>query len=156
MLKLSLVVVGDRMPGWVNQGYLEYAKRISGRASLELIEIAATRRGKNADLARIARDEEKKIFAAVAGCSRIVALDRVGQSWSTMALAGKMRGWIDASDCVALVVGGPEGLGSRFISAADDVWSLSELTFAHPLVRVILAEQLYRSYSILQGSPYHR
>lgn len=156
MLKLSLVVVGDKMPGWVNQGYLDYAKRISGRASLELVEVPAIRRGKNADLARIARDEEIKIAAAISGCDRIVALDRVGRSWSTLALAEKMKSWIDASEHVALVVGGPEGLGSEFIAAADDVWSLSELTFAHPLVRIILAEQLYRVYSILQGSPYHR
>jgi 23S rRNA (pseudouridine1915-N3)-methyltransferase len=67
-----------------------------------------------------------------------------------------MQAWIDASEHVSLVVGGPEGLSAQFIAQADEVWSLSELTFAHPLVRVILAEQLYRSYSILEGAPYHR
>ena len=156
MLKISLVVVGDKMPGWVSQGYLEYAKRIRGHASIELVEISAARRGKNADLLRIVRDEEKKILAAVADCNRVIALDRAGQNWSTMILANKMQAWIDTSEHVSLVVGGPEGLSAQFIAQADEVWSLSELTFAHPLVRVILAEQLYRCYSILEGAPYHR
>lgn len=156
MLKISLIVVGDKMPSWVNQGYDEYEKRIRGRASLELIQIGAGKRGKNADFTRIIQAEEQKIKEAIPERSHIVALDRKGKSFSTLDLSGKMKGWIDGGDKIALVVGGPEGLSPEFIAETHETWSLSSLTFAHPVVRVILAEQLYRCYSILEGSPYHR
>jgi len=156
MLKMSLIVVGEKMPHWVELGYQEYEKRIRGRARLALIEVPATRRGKNADIHRIIQSEEKKIREAIPGQSRVIALDRAGKSWNTRQLAGKMNDWMASGQQITLVVGGPEGLSVDFINSADDVWSLSDLTFAHPLVRVILAEQLYRCFSILQGSPYHR
>lgn len=156
MLKISLIVVGDKMPNWVNQGYDEYEKRIRGRASLELVQISAGKRGKNADLARIIQAEEQKIRETIPERSHIIALDRKGKSFSTLDLSEKMKGWIDGGDKIALIIGGPEGLSSEFIAETHETWSLSSLTFAHPLVRVILAEQLYRCYSILEGSPYHR
>ncbi len=156
MLKFSLIVIGEKMPVWVEQGYLEYAKRIRGRVQLDLIEIPAIKRGKNADLKRIMKMEENKIINAIPDPARIIALDRKGKSWSSPAFTEKMQGWMDQGSQITLVIGGPEGLSNEFLKSADEIWSLSELTFAHPLVRVILAEQLYRCFSILQGSPYHR
>ncbi len=156
MLKISLIVVGDKMPAWVQQGYSEYEKRIRGRVNLKLIEIPAIKRGKNADIARISAQEENNISSAIPEHARVIALDRNGQSWSTMALSKNMNRWIDHGDSLALVVGGPEGLSEGFLQRADESWSLSELTYPHPLVRIILAEQLYRCCSILEGAPYHR
>lgn len=156
MLKISLIVVGEKMPAWVTQGYEEYAKRIQGRARLDLTEITAGKRGKNADLKRIIASEEQSIVNAIPTDAKVIALDRLGKTWSTQALAKKMQSWIDDGDQIAMVVGGPEGLSDTFLKTVNQTWSLSDLTFAHPLVRVILAEQLYRCYSILQGAPYHR
>ncbi len=156
MLKISLIVVGEKMPQWVAQGYQRYAKRIRGCIQLNLVEIPAIRRGKHADINRIMQIEEQKILHTLPQNAHIIALDRVGKSYSTMAFSERMRRWMEQGQRVALVVGGAEGLSEEFINHADESWSLSELTFAHPLVRVILAEQLYRCFSILEGSPYHR
>jgi 23S rRNA (pseudouridine1915-N3)-methyltransferase len=156
MLQISLVVVGEKMPDWVTRGYLEYEKRIRGRTRLQLVEIPAGKRGKNADIPRIIQTEEQKIRGAIPQQAHIIALDRIGKSWSTIELSQRMQNWIDSGDQIALVVGGPEGLSDQFIQSANETWSLSSLTFAHPLVRVLLAEQLYRCHSILEGSPYHR
>jgi len=156
MLRISLIVVGEKVPDWVTQGYQEYEKRIRGRTRLSLVEIPAGKRGKNADIARIVHTEEQKIRDVIPDRTRIIALDRVGKSCSTLELSERMQNWIDSGDQVALIVGGPEGLSKEFIRSADEIWSLSPLTFAHPLVRVLLAEQLYRCHSILEGAPYHR
>ena len=144
------------MPQWVEQGYAEYEKRIRGQAQLKLVEIPAAKRGKNADIPRIIAGEELKIQNAIPDQAHIIALDRQGKSWSTLRVTEKIRNWLPVGKPVALVVGGPEGLSQGFIDQCHETWSLSELTFAHPLVRVILAEQLYRCFAILQGAPYHR
>ena len=156
MLKISLIVVGEKMSPWVTLGYQEYAKRIRGQMQLNLIEVAAIRRGKNADIQRIMRLEEQKIHNALPQKARIIVLERTGVSCSTRTLVEKMRTWLEQGEQIALVVGGAEGLSNEFVARVDESWSLSELTFAHPLVRVILAEQLYRCFSILEGMPYHR
>ena len=156
MLRISLIVVGDKMPEWVTRGYQEYEKRIHGRTRLNLVEIPAGKRSKNADIPRIIHAEEQKIRDAIPHQTQVIALDRMGKTWSTVELSKRMQRWIDSGDQVALVVGGPEGLSNEFIRSANETWSLSSLTFAHPLVRVLLAEQLYRCHSILEGSPYHR
>ncbi|WP_423907725.1 23S rRNA (pseudouridine(1915)-N(3))-methyltransferase RlmH [Candidatus Spongiihabitans sp.] len=106
MLKISLIVVGEKMPQWVVQGYQEYAKRIRGRAQLNLIEVPAIRRDKNADINRIVQREERKILDALQKKTRIIALDRGGKSYSTEALSEKMKCWLDQGEQVALVVGG--------------------------------------------------
>lgn len=156
MLTIHLVVIGDRMPQWVDDGFGEYQKRIRGQMALNLIEVSAIRRGKNADLKRIQIEEDARLLAAVpAGC-RTVALDRAGRALSTLQIRDRMESWLLGGDQVALLVGGPEGLSPDLIKSADESWSLSALTFAHPVVRVVLAEQIYRCYSILEGLPYHR
>lgn len=144
------------MPAWVETGFAEYAKRLPAECSLLLKEIPAGKRGKNADLARIRRDEGEKMLAAIPKGAHVVALEVDGKAWRTEDLAGQMQNWLQAHVDVALLVGGPEGLAEACRQRADQRWSLSPLTFPHPLVRIVVAEQLYRAWSILGGHPYHR
>ncbi len=155
-MRLQLIAVGSKMPRWVADGYTEYAKRLRGELSLQLHEIPAGRRGKNADLARIAADEGKRMLDATPAGAHVVALDVLGDAWSTQRLSQKLDQWMRGGRDIALYVGGPEGLAEAALARADERWSLSPLTFPHPLVRVILAEQLYRAHSLLRGHPYHR
>lgn len=151
-----MVAVGQRMPQWVATAFEEYRGRLSGPVRLDLIEVAARKRGRNPDLRRILDDEGERLLAAVPRGALPVALDRGGRGVDTRSLAHMLRGWIDDSEDVAFLIGGPEGLSERCLESARLKISLSELTFAHPLVRVILAEQVYRAYSIIHGLPYHR
>lgn len=144
------------MPAWVEQGYKEYAQRMPKLCSLELHEINAKKRGKNADTARILRDEAQAIKAATPDGALTIALDRKGKHINTEGLAHHLQNWIDESQDVAIVVGGPEGLDADYLRSVSQTWSLSALTFAHPVVRVMLAEQLYRAWSINANLPYHR
>jgi len=144
------------MPDWVQAGYAEYAKRLPHECRLRLHEIPAGKRAKGADLVRLTRDEGARQLAAVPPGSRIVALDRNGRELDTQALAGRIETQLAAGHDLALLVGGPEGLAPECLAAAHERWSLSKLTLAHPVVRVVLAEQLYRAWSILRGLPYHR
>jgi len=155
-MKINLLAVGQKMPAWVEQGYREYAQRMPLEAKLELKEIAPGKRGKNADIKRIIQDEGQRIQAAIPKNNRIVVLDVKGKAWSTEQLAQRMECWMQSGQDVSLLVGGPEGLSAEVSKMADEYWSLSALTFPHPLVRVILAEQLYRAWSVLRNHPYHR
>lgn len=155
-MQVSLIAVGTRMPDWVERAFSEYAKRMPPICKLSLIEIVAGKRGKNADIPRILRDEALAIQSAVGANTKIIALDRKGQSIDTVRLAQQQQTWIDESQDVAIVIGGPEGIDQTLLATADQIWSLSALTFAHPLVRVMIAEQLYRAWSINANLPYHR
>lgn len=156
MLKITLLAVGDRMPTWIDQGFVEYQKRIGGRLRLDLIEIPALRRGKNADIPRIQQQEESRLLDLAPKPACLIALDRRGIHWKTEEVACNMKNWLDQRDPVSLAIGGPEGFSEPFLGMCRGVWSLSELTFPHGLARVVVAEQLYRGYSILEGLPYHR
>lgn len=155
-MQIHIIAVGTRMPDWVQAGYAEYAKRLPHECRLRLHEIPAGKRAKGADLVRLARNEGARLLAAVPPDSRVVALDRHGRELDTQALAGRMEKLLGAGQDLALLVGGPEGLTPECLAAAHERWSLSKLTLAHPVVRVVLAEQLYRAWSILRGLPYHR
>lgn len=144
------------MPAWVEQGYQEYAQRMPAEAPLILKEINPGKRGKNADINRIMQDEGQRIQAAIPKNSHVVALDVKGRAWSTEQLAERLDQWMSSGQDVALLVGGPDGLSRACRDQADEYWSLSPLTFPHPLVRIILAEQLYRACSVLRNHPYHR
>lgn len=144
------------MPGWVQQGFSEYVKRLSGDCRIRLIEIPAGRRGKNADVARLQRDETARMLAAVPRGALVIALEVEGRSWSTEQLSIELGRWLASGRDVALLVGGPEGLAEAARNAAELEWSLSPLTLPHPLVRVVVAEQLYRAWSLLRNHPYHR
>lgn len=155
-MRIHLIAVGERMPGWVQQGYEEYAKRLPPECSLRLIEIAPGRRGKGVDLARAIQDEGERMLAATPKGSLVLALDERGKEWATLELAEQLRGWLQGGRDVALLVGGPDGLAPACRDRAEGIWSLSRLTLPHPLVRVVVAEQLYRAWSVLQNHPYHR
>lgn len=155
-MQIHLIAVGNRMPGWVEQGYSEYAKRLPGECALKLHEIAAGKRGKNADIARLTRQEGEKMSAAIPKGARVVALEVKGKAWTTEQLAERMEAWMGDGRDVVLLVGGPEGIEPGLSAAADERWSLSPLTLPHPLVRIVVAEQLYRAWSVIQGHPYHR
>ncbi len=155
-MRIRLVAVGQRMPDWVQQGYREYARRLPPECRLELIEIPAETRGRKADVARLLRREGERQLAAVPRGDRVVALDVAGQSWDTPRLAGQLTRWLEDGRDVSLLVGGPEGLAPDCLARAEQRWSLSPLTLPHPLVRVVVAEALYRAWSLLRNHPYHR
>lgn len=155
-MNIYLISVGNRMPRWVVEGYEEYAKRLPGECALQLIEIAPGHRGKHADTARTLRDEGERMLKAVPKGCRVLALDVLGRAWSTEQLSGQLARWMADGPDLALLVGGPEGLAPACLEAAELRWSLSPLTMPHPLVRVVVAEQLYRAWSLLRNHPYHR
>ncbi|MCW8919739.1 MAG: 23S rRNA (pseudouridine(1915)-N(3))-methyltransferase RlmH [Gammaproteobacteria bacterium] len=155
-MHIHLLAVGQKMPRWVEEGYGEYAKRLPPECALRLQEIPAGKRGKGADLARLTRLEGERMAAAIPKGARVVALEVTGKPWSTAQLAARLDYWLGEGRDVALLVGGPEGIEPALSAQADEQWSLSPLTLPHPLVRVLLAEQIYRAWSILKGHPYHR
>ena len=155
-MRLRLIAVGTRMPGWVEEGFSDYAKRLSGDISLELVEIPAGKRSKGADLARLKEQEGEALLAALRPQERVIALDVLGRSLSTEDLADTLKTWQVDGRPAALLVGGPEGLSAAALARADEKWSLSRLTLPHPLVRIVVAEQIYRAWSLLRGHPYHR
>ncbi|HCU54307.1 MAG TPA: 23S rRNA (pseudouridine(1915)-N(3))-methyltransferase RlmH [Gammaproteobacteria bacterium] len=155
-MQIHIIAIGERMPDWVTEAYQEYAKRLPHECRLTLREIPAGKRGKGADLARLTREEGVRQLAAVPAGSRIVALDRSGREMDTVELAERLGRQLQVGNDLALLIGGPEGLAPECLDSAYERWSLSRLTFAHPVARVVLAEQLYRAWSILRNLPYHR
>jgi 23S rRNA (pseudouridine1915-N3)-methyltransferase len=156
IMQIHLITVGTKMPSWVQQGYDEYAKRLPRECELVLKEIPAGKRGKNNDVARIIKDEGERMLAAIPANSHLVTLDLGGKLWTTMELSQALERWQGNGQHVSLVVGGADGLADSVKQNARESWCLSNLTFPHPLVRVVIAEQIYRAWSILQNHPYHR
>lgn len=155
-MRIQLIAVGTKMPGWVEQGYQEYARRFPNDMPLQLLEIPAGKRGKNADIKRILLKEGELTLAAIPKGNRIVTLEVTGKPWDTPNLAKNMQNWqMDGRD-VSLLIGGPEGLAPECIAASEQKWSLSALTLPHPLVRIVVAESLYRAWSLNTNHPYHR
>ena len=158
-MKLRLLTVGHKMPDWVQTGFGEYHKRIQPMMSCELIEIAPAKRAKNpsdADISRYKQSEGAAILAARHPKEQLWVLDVKGKMLSTESLATKIHHAMTDGTDVALVIGGADGVSAEVLSHADFRWSLSDLTLPHPLVRVILIEQLYRAMSIIHHHPYHR
>lgn len=155
-MNIHLLCVGQKMPDWVVRGYQEYAKRMPPACRLQLVEIPLKKRAKNADLVRLQEEEGARMLAAIPRQARVIALDERGQNWNTRQLSAQLGDWLQGGQDVALLVGGPEGLASACKQRAQQHWSLSPLTLPHPLVRVVLAEQLYRAWSLLNNHPYHR
>jgi 23S rRNA (pseudouridine1915-N3)-methyltransferase len=155
-VQIHLIAVGNRMPGWVSEAYQEYAKRLPRECALKLVEIAPGKRRHNAEVQRIVRDEGERMLAVIPRDCQVIALEVGGKPWSTPQLASQLEAWMRSGRDTALLVGGPEGLDAACRERADQLWSLSALTLPHPLVRVILAEQIYRAWSVMVGHPYHR
>lgn len=154
-MKLLVVAVGHKMPAWVNEGFAEYAKRMPREARIELVEIKPEKRAGGKTAEQVHEAERQRIEAALpADCERIV-LDERGQNWSTLELAEAMKGWMRGGRDAAFIIGGADGLHPQ-LKRQGQLWSLSRLTLPHGLVRVVLAEQLYRAQTVLQNHPYHR
>lgn len=156
MVKITLVTLGNKMPGWVDEAVREYSKRLSESASLNLIEIPLLRRGKSTDLSRILEKEMQTMRAAIPHGARLIALDIQGDSFTSEALALKIKKLQHISSHLCFLIGGPEGLSPELLALCDERWSLSQLTLPHPLARIILLETLYRAYSIINNHPYHK
>lgn len=155
MAALRIVAVGRRMPDWVAAGFNAYAKRLDGSLRLELTAVDAVSRRKGQSTTQAMALEGQRLLAAAAG-ARPVALTRTGTALTTPQLAGKLEEWLMAGDPIAFLIGGADGLAPECLDAAGLHWSLSPLTLPHMLVRIVLAEQLYRAHSVLRGLPYHR
>ena len=155
-MRIRLLAAGTRMPGWVDAGYAAYATRLPHECRLELKEIALGRRSRGSDPARAVRSEGERMLAAIGSSDRIIALDVAGRSLDTQQLARRLDGWMQDGRDISLLVGGPDGLAPACLEQAEFRWSLSTLTLPHGLVRIVVAEQLYRAWSLLRGHPYHR
>ena len=155
-MKLSVLAVGHRMPGWVTAGFEEYARRMPREMPLQLKELKPAQRSAAGDIVRWLQTEAERINAAApAGMLRVV-LDEHGRSFPTRVLAEHLERWRGGGRDVAFIIGGADGLAPELKTGAGLLWSLSPLTLPHGLVRVVLAEQLYRAASLLAGHPYHR
>jgi 23S rRNA (pseudouridine1915-N3)-methyltransferase len=154
-MKLFVVAVGQRVPDWAQTAWDDYAKRFPPELKVELKAVKTEPRGSKT-LETIYAAERERIAAAIPKGTRIVALDERGTALTTAALASKLKDWQLASDDVALVIGGPDGLEPAFKAAAHERIRLSDLTLPHAMVRVLLVEQLYRAWSINANHPYHR
>ena len=151
ILNARVVAVGERMPAWVAKGFAEYQKRLSRELPLELIEVKSRER----DPARAQAAESEALLAA-ARDAHLVALDGRGENWSSEQLARQLSNWRMSGRDVAFLIGGADGHSSKVLEHANQRWSLGPLTLPHMLVRLIVAEQLYRAVTIVAGHPYHR
>ncbi|MGD8999567.1 MAG: 23S rRNA (pseudouridine(1915)-N(3))-methyltransferase RlmH [Granulosicoccaceae bacterium] len=154
-MHIHVIAIGQRMPGWIQQGVDDYAKRLPPQFGFRIIELAATKRGSGAPHKAIAEEGERLLQAVPKG-ARIIALDERGRQWQTRELARALDDWTHDGRDVALLIGGADGHSDAVRSRAERLWSLSALTLPHGLVRVVLTEQLYRAWSLLGGHPYHR
>ncbi|GAB3386435.1 23S rRNA (pseudouridine(1915)-N(3))-methyltransferase RlmH [Lysobacter fragariae] len=155
-MKARLIAVGERAPHWVAEGFGEYRKRLSHWLPVDLVEIEPGLRGKGRDAARATQDEGTRVLAALPKQATVVALDGRGRMWSSEQLAQRLEHWRGQGRDLAFLIGGPEGHSPDVIARADEQWSLGPLTLPHMLVRLVLAEQLYRAAALLANHPYHR
>jgi 23S rRNA (pseudouridine1915-N3)-methyltransferase len=154
-VKIRLVAVGQRPPEWVVKGFSEYARRLPREMPLDLVEIAPAAR-KNAPTAQVRAQEAQRLLAQVGTKDWVVVLDERGATWSTQRLAEKLDDWRMQGRNVVFLVGGADGLDASCVERADEVLSLSAMTLPHAMVRVLLAEQIYRAWTVISGHPYHR
>lgn len=155
-MRISVITVGGKMPGWVAEAVAEYSKRLPRELRLDWRELPLARRGRDAQAAALRVREGEQILKAIPAGDRVVALEVQGESWSTPQLAAQLQDWQMGGANISLLIGGPDGLSDDCLAQAERRWSLSALTLPHPLVRVLLAEQLYRAWTITVKHPYHR
>jgi 23S rRNA (pseudouridine1915-N3)-methyltransferase len=155
-MRLKILAVGTKMPAWITQGFDEYCRRMPAELSVQLIELPLAKRGKNPDIPRAVASEGKAVMDQIRPTDFVVGLEVTGKSLTTEKLASELARWQMLGRDVCLLIGGPDGNAPVCQARADMTWSLSSLTLPHPLVRVMLAEQLYRAWSINANHPYHR
>lgn len=151
-----MIAVGNRPPAWVADGFAEYARRMPPEARIELVEVKPESRSGGKTAQQMMAAEGARILAAVAPSATLVALDEHGRDTDTQALAGHYGRWQRTGGDVAFAIGGPDGLHESVKTRAATLLRISSLTLPHALVRVILAEALYRAVSVARGHPYHR
>lgn len=150
-MRLALVAIGTSMPGWLREGWDEYARRMPPQLGMELVEVASPKRTSDPSAG-----EASALLARVPAGATTVALDGGGRQWSTRDLATRLERWMMDGAPVAFLVGGADGHGAEVLSSCRERWSLGRLTYPHMLVRVIVAEQLYRAWTVISAHPYHR
>ncbi|MES2605951.1 MAG: 23S rRNA (pseudouridine(1915)-N(3))-methyltransferase RlmH [Pseudomonadota bacterium] len=155
-MKLTLVSVGSRMPAWVEAGVAEYQKRLPREFELNVVEVPLSQRTKTTNLTQAIAKEGEACLKAAGNGDYLIALDVKGKVFGTEQLAQRIGQLRDDGRNLSLLIGGPDGLAPACLQAADASWSLSALTFPHPIVRIIVAEQIYRVWSLLNNHPYHR
>jgi 23S rRNA (pseudouridine1915-N3)-methyltransferase len=155
-MRIRIIAVGERMPRWVDEVAGDYTRRLSGTLKVTLVEVPAGQRSSRGDPAQAMRSEGERILGLIRPAEFVVALDEHGTQLTTRELAAWLAGRMNDGRDVVLVIGGPDGLAAEVQARADQKLALSRLTLPHPLVRVVLAEQLYRAHTVLSGHPYHR
>lgn len=155
-MKFLVLAVGNKMPDWIRIGYFEYIKRLPREVIVNLIEIKPEKRASGRQTEQILLAEYQRIRAALPSECRIVVLDEKGQQWTTVKFAQVLKQWTTDGNKIAFIIGGADGLHETIKNSASETIALSKLTLPHGLVRVLLAEQLYRAVSIIKGHPYHR
>ncbi|MEO0443939.1 MAG: 23S rRNA (pseudouridine(1915)-N(3))-methyltransferase RlmH [Pseudomonadota bacterium] len=155
-MHIKVLAIGNKMPAWVTAGVQEYQKRLPREWRFQWVELPLGSRSKSQSTAKAIEQEGQSLLAALIPGERVIALDVNGKSWSTETLSTQLDTWqLDGSN-LALMIGGPDGLSPACLERADLRWSLSPLTLPHPLVRIVLTEQLYRGWTLLNNHPYHK
>lgn len=155
-MKVFIIAVGNKMPNWIQQGFNEYIKRLPHEISIQLIEIKPEKRSSGKTVEQLLCSESERILAALPSTCRMIVLDEHGHQWTTLEFSQVIKEWLLDSNTIAFVIGGADGLHPNLKRTAHKTFALSYLTLPHAMVRVVLAEQLYRAVSVLQGHPYHR
>ena len=155
-MRISIISVGARMPAWVDEGVAQYSRRMPREIRVEWKTLPLAARGKNTPAETLKQKEGEQILKAIPANDRVIALEVTGKALSTPQLAQQLSSWQMPADNFSLLIGGPDGLSKACRERAERLWSLSALTLPHPLVRVLLAEQLYRAWTITVNHPYHR
>ena len=155
-MQFDLIAIGKRMPVWVDSAFTEYSKRLPKKINFNLIEIVPATRSKNTNPEQLKKIEEEKITTSITNNSLVIALDEKGKSINSRELSIELQTWIDNQQHVSILVGGADGLSPSIKNKADEIWSLSKMTLPHNLVRIVIIEQIYRAWSIINHHPYHR
>ena len=155
-MQITVIAVGHRMPAWIENGFKEYAKRMPSEWHFSLKELKPVERNGSRSAESVMEAEATRIRAAIPKHAKLVALDEHGKDLTTMALADNIKRWQQDGRDIAIIIGGADGLDPLLKKQAEQLIRLSSLTLPHGMVRVLLAEQLYRAHTILQNPPYHR
>lgn len=155
-MRISVLAVGQRLPRWVNDGFAVYQQRLPQHMKLELTELPAAQRTSSMSAEKAMAQEAERILKQIQPDHHVIVLDEHGKQRSSRELSAEMDQWQQLYPQVSIVIGGADGLAAEVKQRANQLWSLSKLTLPHGMVRVMLAEQLYRGWTLIQGHPYHR
>lgn len=155
-MHIRVIAVSDRQPAWVGKAFDDYAKRLPRHWNFRVDTVATARRMAGSQASAAVAREGEKVLRQLKPGENLVLLDERGTEWTSVELAGKLDDWQLSGGDIAFAVGGPDGASSALRERAGCLWSLSRLTLPHGLARVLLAEQLYRAWTLLEGHPYHR